>query len=202
MKLGNVKNLGKFLLVFSFLFIFSACSIQTNTSGMQSGSSVFVSGDNGNTWRDASAVASVSPAVERITNLDVLSFYGDPSDSAAVYLATANGLYKTYNLSQGWDKLSSLSNESIRSVAVSPNNKCLIYVAIGNRLYRSDDCSRSFAQIYYDNELAVNVNSIVIDHYNPQNLYLGTSRGSLSKVLTEETPGGLFIVLKTQLLEF
>ncbi|MDD2584538.1 MAG: hypothetical protein PHE99_06330 [Bacteroidales bacterium] len=181
MKLEKGKNLGKFLLVFSFLFIFSACSIQTNSSGLQSGSSVFVSGDNGNTWRDASRIKTAATSPEVISNTDVLSFYGDPGDSAAIYLASANGLYKTYNLSQGWDKVSSLSNESIRSVAVSRNNKCLIYVAIGNRLYRSDDCSRNFAQIYYDNDKTVSVNSIVIDHYNPQNLYLGTSRGELIK---------------------
>jgi len=74
-----------------------------------------------------------------------------------------------------------LPDEKVLSVAVSPSNKCLIYVAIGNRLYRSNDCNRSFEQIYYDNEKNININSVVVDHYNSQNLYLGTSRGELIK---------------------
>ena len=181
MKSEKAKNLTKLLIVVSFLFLFSACSITTNTDSLQTGSSVFVSGDNGNTWKDASGVATVGTSAERINNIDVLSFYGDPSDSSAVYLATTNGLYYTYNISKGWNKVSALPDEKVLSVAVSPSNKCLIYVAIGNRLYRSNDCNRSFEQIYYDNEKNININSVVVDHYNSQNLYLGTSRGELIK---------------------
>ncbi len=181
MKLEKLKNLSKLLIVLSFLFIFSACSIQTNTDGLQTGSSVFVSGDNGNTWKDASGIATVGSSLERIANIDVLSFYGDPSDNMAIYLATKNGLYYTYNLSTGWNKVNVLPSENIRSVAVNPDNKCSIYVAIANRLYRSDDCNRNFAEVYYDNEKNVSINSIVIDHYNSRNIYLGTSRGEVIK---------------------
>lgn len=181
MKLGKAKNLARLLVVVSFLFLFSACSINTNTDGLQTGSSVFVSTDSGNIWRDASGVTTVGAGPERISNIDILSFYGDPSDSGAVYLATNNGLYYTYNLSKGWNKVTALTDEKVLSVAVSPNNKCLIYVAIGNRLYRSGDCNRSYEQIYFDNEKTTNINSVVVDHYNPRNLYLGTSRGEVIK---------------------
>ena len=159
----------------------SACSITTKTDGLQTGASIFYSSDKGNIWRDSSLISSPSATLEKITNLDISGLYGDPSDNLAVYAATADGLYYTYNVSKGWNKVEALPSELVRSVAVSPTDKCLIYVAIANRLYKSDDCARTFTQAYYDNDKTVSVNSVIIDDYNPRNLYLGTSRGEIIK---------------------
>ena len=160
---------------------FSACSIKTTTNGLQTGASLFYSGDKGNTWRETSAISSPSATIDKISNLDISGLYGDPSDNLAIYASTADGLYYTYNISKGWNKASSLASGFVRSVAVSPANKCLIYVAIAHRLYKSEDCARTFVETYYDNDKSVIVNSVIIDHYNPRNLYLGTSRGEIIK---------------------
>lgn len=181
MKLNKYKNIAKALTVLLLFVSLSACTITTKTDGLQINSSVFLSLDSGNTWSDASAISSVSPRNEKIADLDVSGIYSDPSDNLAVYLASANGLYHTYNVKKGWTKVDALPEGLVRSVAVSPGDKCNIYVAISNKLYFSNDCSRNFYEAYYDNESSVTVNTIAIDHYNPNNLYLGTSRGEIIK---------------------
>lgn len=182
MREKSIKKFSRYFLLLFCLLIFSACSIQTNTENLQGGSSVFVSGDNGNTWKDASGIATIGQKDERISSsIDVLSFYSDPSDNLAVYAATNRGLFYTFNLSNGWNRATSLPSEYIRSVAVSPDNKCFIYVAVANSLYFSKDCNRTFYPVYHDNQKSATVNSVVIDHYNSNNIYLGTSRGEVVK---------------------
>ncbi len=171
----------RILALFLVALSFSACSVKTTTEGIQTGASLFYSGNKGNTWREASLIATPGASVERIANLDINGLYSDPNDNLALYVGTANGLYYSYNVGHGWNKVATLPSELVRSVAVSPANKCLIYVAIANRVYRSEDCSRTFSEAYYDNDKTVSVNSIIIDHYNPRNLYIGTSRGELIK---------------------
>lgn len=181
MNLKKYKNLSRvFLIVLLFLSL-SACSISTKTDGLQISSSVFLSLNNGNSWADASAITNITNTTEKIADIDVNGIYSDPNDSLAVYLATSNGLYQTYNVKKGWTKVEALPDALVRSVAVSPSNKCLIYVAMANKLYYSNDCNRSFKETYYDNDKTATVNTIAIDHYNSNNIYLGTSRGEIIK---------------------
>jgi len=181
------KHMSKFKLIILLaivVLIASACSI-TTTSSTENGdndSSVFLSLDRGDTWRSMTAVPSTSGRPENITDINVNVMTMDPQDSLAVYLASFDqGLFYTYNITQGWQTVSGLPKTTINDVKVDPKNKCTIYAAIGNRVYRSADCSRSWTQIYYDNNTGVSVNSIAVDHYNPQNLYIGTSRGEIIK---------------------
>lgn len=181
MKLNKYKQISRGVLIFFLFLSLSACTISTKSDSVQTNSSFFLSVDNGNTWADASAVASVSSARQKITDLNIAGIFPDPNDHLAVYLATNNGLYYTYNIKKGLNKIDSLPQGLIRSVAVSPGNKCKIYATIANKVYYSNDCSRNFSEIYYDNEKTATVNTIAIDHYNPNNLYLGTSRGEIIK---------------------
>jgi photosystem II stability/assembly factor-like uncharacterized protein len=106
----------------------------------------------------------------------------DPQDSRAIYLASVdNGLYYTYNITDGWQFVSSLPQATVNDIKVDPKSKCIIYAAIANRVYRSSDCSRTWSQIYFDNNTGIVVNTIVIDQYNTSNIYIGTSRGEIIK---------------------
>lgn len=180
------SNLKQPLLVFAIIlsaFLLSACTISTS-SNKSAGidSSVFVSTDSGNSWRQA--VAMASPGEDKnIAALDVNLMTFDPQDNLAVYLASFNsGLYYTYNVVQeGWVKAKNLPAATINDVEVDPKDKCTIYAAIGNRLYQSLDCARNWEQIYYDNNTEVAINTIAVDHYNSKNVYIGTSRGEIIK---------------------
>ena len=180
------SNLKQPLLVVALVaaaFLLSACTISTS-SNKSAGidSSVFVSTDSGNNWRQA--VAMASPGEDKnISALEVNLMTLDPQDSTAVYLASFNnGLYFTYNVvKEGWVKAKGLPEATINDVEVDPKDKCTIYAAIGNRLYQSSDCARTWSQVYYDNNTEVAINTIAVDHYNSKNVYIGTSRGEIIK---------------------
>jgi len=166
------------------LLILSACSITTTSSGGTNSNdgSVFLSLDKGDTWRLMTATPSVSGQPGNINDLSVNVMSIDPEDNLAVYLGTTDsGLYYTYAIGSGWNFVSGLPKAAINDVQVDPKNKCIIYAAIANRVYRSADCSRTWTQVYFDNNAGVSVKTIVVDHYNSQNLYIGTSRGDIIK---------------------
>lgn len=181
MNLKKCKNFAKIFLVVVLFLSLSACTISTKSDGFQINSSVFLSQDNGNSWADASYLSGISNSTQKIADINVNGIFSDPNDSLAVYLASSNGLYQTYNVKKGWTKVESLPDSLVRSVAVSPSNKCLIYVAMANKVYYSNDCNRSYRETYYDNDKEATVNTIAIDHYNSSNIYLGTSRGEIIK---------------------
>lgn len=163
----------------------SACSITTTSSKkttQDTDSSVFLSINQGDNWRPMTATPVTSGSAGSIASLDVNLITMDPQDSLALYLASfEKGLYYTYNIAKGWNPVAGLPTATINDVKVDPKNKCIIYAAISNRLYRSSDCSRTWSQIYFDNNTGVSVNTVVVDHYNSKNLYIGTSRGEIIK---------------------
>ncbi|NLZ74788.1 hypothetical protein GX917_02755 [Candidatus Falkowbacteria bacterium] len=178
------KSFKLILTLVAVMLITSACSFSTSTSSKSQtvDGSVFASSDKGNTWKLLTAVPSVAARPGSIADINVNLMSMDPQDSQAIYLASIErGLYYTYNITEGWRAVSGLPRTTINDVKVDPKSKCIIYAAIGNQVYRSDDCSRSWTQIYFDSNTSVLVRSIAIDHYNTRNIYLGTSRGDIIK---------------------
>jgi len=183
------NKISKLLVILPFFVLFaSACSISTTSSGNGEtvDNSIFLSTTSGDTWRPMVSQPTTTGRTQTISDVNVNSLVIDPQDSLAIYLATFDrGLYFTYNITSGWNQVASLPQATINDVKVDPKNKCIIYAAIGNRLYRSNDCTRTWKQVYYDNDAAVNVSTIAVDHYNSQNVYIGTSRGEIIKSIDE-----------------
>jgi photosystem II stability/assembly factor-like uncharacterized protein len=179
----NMKKI-KLIVIICFAFILSSCSLGDSGVAANDGG-VFVSTNSGESWRQMALIPTISGTPGSIANIDVNGLTIDPSDSSAVYMASVeNGLYYTYNVTRGWNKVSSLpSGVTINSVAVDNNNKCRYFVAAENKLFRTIDCGRTFAQTYFDNNTGVNVTAVAVDHYNSNNIYLGTSRGDILRSL-------------------
>lgn len=182
----SVKNL-KLLIILPVVAVFlSACSITTTSSGGTAGidSSVFLSTDSGNLWRSLVDVPTVNGRPGTIADVNVNVMRLDPSDSLAVYLASfERGLFYTYKVTDGWHQVTGLPSATVNDVQIDPKNKCIIYASLLNRLYRSSDCARSWTQVYFDNNPGVTITTIAIDHYNPRNIYIGTSRGDIIKTI-------------------
>ncbi len=182
----SVKILRLSLLLALVALLSAACSVTTTSSGGVTGtdSSVFLSTDSGNIWHSMVSVPSVNGRPGTIADLNVNVMRLDPEDSLAVYLASFDrGLYYTYKITDGWNQVASLPTATVNDVQVDPKNKCLIYAALANRLYRSNDCTRTWTVVYFDNNPGVIVTAIAIDQYNTRNIYIGTSRGEIIKTI-------------------
>lgn len=181
----QVRNWKLVILLVILGVITSACSIttsSTSTSGEVVDNSLFVSSNSGDSWQAMVNVPTTGGRAQSISSFSINTMSMDPQDSLAVYLGTFDhGLYYTYNVTNGWNYVNSLPSATINDVKVDPRDKCIIYAAIGNRVYRSSDCSRNWTQIYFDSNPNLNVTSIVVDHYNTHNIYIGTSRGEIIK---------------------
>lgn len=181
----NKKNLKLLVILLLTIPILTACTVKSPVSISTSSSknfSVFVTTDKGDNWQSAINMPSVGGKIQTLPGFNVQKIVLDPQDSLAVYLASIdNGLYYTYNVARGWNQAPGLPKETINDVQVDPKNKCLIYVAILNRLYSSNDCARTWKEIYVDNNSGVQVTVVAIDHYNSRNVYIGTSRGDIIK---------------------
>ncbi len=178
-----MKKISLIILVFSLLVVLSACGLSLRRGdSLTTASGIFVSNTQGNTWKNMSFMPSASGEPISLTHLDIKKIVVDPSDHQALYLTTYDrGLFFTYNLNNGWQKVESLATDTIQAVAIDPKFKCTIYAAINNRLYKSQDCNRNWQQVYFDNNPEVLVTSVVVDHYNSDNIYITTSRGEVIK---------------------
>lgn len=179
----NKKKISFFIFL-PLAALLSACSFggSSATSVGPSLGGVFFSSDGGVSFRQQSAIPSISGTPGSINALSIKTLAADPSDDKAVYLGTYDqGLYQTYNIADGWNKVSSFPNVTVNNIAVNPKNKCDIYVTFANRLYRSIDCSRTWKQIYMDASQEAVFSAMVMDFYNPNNIYLGNSRGDILK---------------------
>ena len=175
-----------FFILFLVSIALSGCSVSVNsgkdTSNIDGG--IFVSSNKGETWGQTANVPTIK-GVESIKSFDSASLAFDPSDSKAVYLGTVgHGLYYSYDLSRGWQKAYALPEQAtILAVAVSPDDKCRVYAAAGNKLYVTKDCNRTYEQSYFDNDPSALVSALLIDSYDSNKIYIGTSKGDILKSL-------------------
>jgi hypothetical protein len=179
----NQKTIIAFSLCLAAILTMGAgCSISLggarDTSGSDGG--FWVSIDKGITWQQASSVPTAG-GVASLNALDNSSIALDPEDTGAVYFGSAtDGLYYSYNLKNGWTKAAGLLETKINAVAVSPDDKCIIYAAASNKVYRSNDCNRTWTQIFFDNDPSVQIKALAVDFYEPTRIYFGNSRGDIS----------------------
>ncbi|MCX6792827.1 MAG: hypothetical protein NTY12_02280 [Candidatus Falkowbacteria bacterium] len=160
----------------------SGCTLDLGFGNKAKGpdGAVFKTTTKGETWQQKALIPTTSGTPIVINSLDTSVLALDPSDQNAIYYGTVdNGLLYSYNGADSWFPVSTLGKFTIKALAVDPQNKCAIYAAIENKVMKSVDCSRTWQQIYYDNDLTVSVANIAIDHYDSKIVYIATSRGEI-----------------------
>lgn len=174
---------------FSFIsiltvLILSGCTISFNTGGGAAGGpdgGIFKTTDKGATWQQKGDILTVGPR-RSMANLDIISLGMDPSDNNAIYGGSvANGLFYSYDAGESWSLAANSGRETVTNIAIDPTNKCVVYATATNRVLKSEDCNRGWGVIYFDTDLTVRITSLVIDHSNSNNIYIGTSRGEIIK---------------------
>lgn len=175
-----------FVLFFVITPLLSGCTLSFGT-GSSTGSNnasdggVFKSLNNGVNWVQKVLIQGVNTK-RSFAGVDIISLSMDPSDSKAIYAGSlGNGLFYSYDGAESWQIATGLGKISVTNIAIDPANKCLIYVTADNKVFKSDDCSRTWDQVYFDNDLKVIMSSLVINYANSNNIFIGTSNGDIIK---------------------
>ena len=182
----KIKFLRIGLLLPLIALVLSGCTLSFGTgsntsSGNITDGGVFKSLNKGANWAQKVLIQGVN-AKRSFSGINIISLGFDPSDNKAIYAGSSeNGLFYSYDGGESWQVAANLGKVSVTSVAVDPGNKCVIYATADNKVFKSDDCSRTWAQVYFDNDLKAVVSALVIDYASSNNIFIGTSNGDIIK---------------------
>lgn len=181
MKTKEIKLLFSVMLL---AVILSGCTLSFNTGaggGTSSASDggIFKSLNKGANWAQQALIQTVN-VKRNFVGADIISLALDPSDNKAIYAGSLeNGLLYSYDGADSWQVAASLGLVTVADVAVDPADKCVIYAAAANKIFKSEDCSRTWAQVYFDNDLRTVVSALAIDQAASRNVFIGTSNGDI-----------------------
>jgi photosystem II stability/assembly factor-like uncharacterized protein len=166
--------------IFVCLLFTGAGCVQLGFSGKSSGPmGVYASTDKGDTWKQSSAFPTVD-GVKKITGAKVFRMFQDPSDPNAIYVATrGQGLFYTYDGGASWRQFTFFSGKFIYSVVIDPKDKCNIYATDGPKAYKTEDCGRTWKEIYNEVSPEQRAVALAIDYGNPQVIYLAKLGGDV-----------------------
>lgn len=140
---------------------------------------VFISGDRIETWTNKSLLMTPGAKDGSISAVDVYVLRQDPSDAKAIYMGTrANGLYYSYNEGAGWNKADTLPAGFVRDIVVDAKNKCVIYAAVNNKIFKSEDCARTWGQVFYADSDTKFISAMDGDWFDSKVVYAGLIDGT------------------------
>ena len=172
------------LLLPLFALALSGCTLSFNTgvgngAGSASDGGIFKSLNKGANWTQKALIQTVG-ARRSFVGADIISLAMDPSDNKALYAGSFdNGLLYSYDGAESWQVATTLGKVTVVDVAVDPADKCVIYAAVANKVFKSDDCGRTWAPVYFDNDLRVIISALAIDQAASHNIFIGASNGNI-----------------------
>lgn len=196
-----MKNAKIFIPVLFLVLPFILTGCIKIKSGVEAGvtGGFFLTQDSGEKWANRSGIFTSNGTSKSFIGANLTKIVFDPQDEEAVYVGTQNnGIYYSYNYGQGWHN--TLGDKgSINDIVVHPNDKCTIYVAVHNRIWRSDDCSRTWTDLYFESRERKYITSLGINYKDPNVLYAGNNEGAFLRSLDQgkswdvlyRLPGGI-----------
>lgn len=173
----------RFALPFLALMLLGqGCLGTTTTAPTGPDGGVWKTADRGVTWANKRALVTGPKVTADAANLSIVTMAFDPEDSSAIYLGTvADGIVYSLDAGDSWQKAKTLNTGRVDAIAVDPKNKCTVYATMANKIYKTETCGRDWGQIFFDPRTDKSFTQIVIDWFNPTNLYAGTSDGDIFK---------------------
>lgn len=140
---------------------------------------LYQSNDKGEIWKQIVALPTVT-GVQNIAGIKVYRLHTDPSDPNAIYLASrGQGLYYTYNNGISWQVVPAMAGKFIYGLAVNPKNKCNIFVSDGQHIFKTDDCMRSWTNVYSEERPDQRVVSMAVDFGSSTTVYAAELGGDI-----------------------
>lgn len=174
----------KSLLFFSIIILLlggAGCvSFSSNKKTTSGPGGMYVSVDRGESWKQISSLPTIE-GVKSIAGASVYRLTEDPQDPNTLYLSSReSGLYYTYNAGQSWQKaVSPLSSGFIYGLAVNPKNKCEIYATNGRQIFKTNDCNRTWKEMYREARSNIQIVSLAYNNFPPYEIYMAESNGDL-----------------------
>lgn len=138
--------------------------------------------DRGTTWVNKRAFVQGPKVSANAATFSIVALAFDPQDTNTIYAATGeNGLVYSLDGGDSWQQAKTLSTGRVNIVAVDPKNKCTVYASSANKIFKTETCGRDWIQIFFDPRTDKSFTKLVVDWYNPTNLYAGTSEGDVFK---------------------
>lgn len=197
----NKTKIATLVGIFAVSLVLSGCSIQgigVTKNQLDNKGGVYKSTDGAKTFEQKVKINETSS----LGTATILSLALDPNNSERVFAGTKNGLYRSENGGEVWEKMTGTyrtsrgqDNEgkietdlqSIRDIVINPKNSDVMYVpskikgtGVG-KIMRTEDGGKHWDEIYTQSTEEGSIFSIAIDHQNPNVLYAGDSSGGVFK---------------------
>ncbi|MFA6427053.1 MAG: hypothetical protein WCW16_01230 [Candidatus Magasanikbacteria bacterium] len=151
----------------------------TKTSGP---AGFFLSIDKGETWKQLSAMPAVD-GVKQLTSVSVYRLFTDPQDNKALYWASREqGLFYSFDEGRSWaHSVEPFNLGFLYSLSVHPKDKCTFVATNGRQVFKSDDCARSWTEIFREARASDAITSVAFDPFKTTHIYMSEDNGDLLK---------------------
>ena len=172
-----------FLLVAALLFIGQGCvGPSTDQQAVQTSgpAGMFVTTNKGEEWQPIVKY----PTAEGVQNLSGVSVYRvipDPHNIETLYwLSRSNGMFFTTDNGQTWQRVKGpLASGFVYDLAIHPTDPCTMYGTNGTFIYKSEDCARTWEEVYRESRSGVGIRAIEFHQFAPYQIFMGSSNGDL-----------------------
>lgn len=153
---------------------------KNNTSAGPVG--VFMSTDQGVTWKPAVSFPTTQ-GVKSLAGVTVFRVVDDPADPNSFYwLSRESGLFFTLDEGGSWQQARlPVAKAFVYDVAIDPTNKCIVYATLGTALLKSNDCTRTWAEVYRQSSTKSLISAISIDPFDTSVLVMTIDDGTILK---------------------
>ena len=141
---------------------------------------IFRSKDKGVAWSQVKTL-NVGPKQGSIADVGIATLAIDPQDVKAIYAGTEqNGIIYSLDGGDSWEPAAGITSGRVPAIAVDPKDKCTVYATRENQVFKTSNCSRDWTAIYFDPR-SIKFTSIIVDWFNSNILFAGTSDGDIVK---------------------
>jgi len=179
-----LKNIKTFSLLMLVAISTSAC-LQINTGSSNEllpDGGLYISSDEGMSWQQKTEILETGGVARNFSMAGAVRMFQDPNNADTLYYGTyENGLLYSYDKGEGWTLAKNLGKGTVSGIAIDYDDVCVVYAGIGNKLYKTEDCNRTWKEIFTDNTSYSDITEVITDHFNKNNIYLALSTGDLVK---------------------
>ncbi|MBI4401618.1 MAG: hypothetical protein HY581_08295 [Nitrospirae bacterium] len=135
--------------------------------------------DGAATWQKVNNGLIPAEILEASLSLGVNTLVVDPVNPDTVYAGTTNGLFKTRNQADSWERIGqSLPDQFISGLLIHPTQSTVLYVGGRAGVQKSMDGGQTW-QAMNKGLKTLNIRTIVMNPRDPQILYAGTNGSGL-----------------------